>query len=353
MLGEFFGHWWRASQYVLGGEHIRPAPDAALERYNPWGEFENNAARGRGGRRLPRPYLSLIDLADEISADWAQSGFRGDPSQTGVLDWCGQHGLLGLFFLEVQQVDLPPKWGFAEPAKPGSRPSIVRRQFIRRPTRWTDRRVATAGLDAVLLPDDQKPLGGLVPREYWEAAWEKPGVLLRDLESGTYRKASLSEALRPSFPSLAESELETYDYPTPTAEEFWRLYAESAYEFIERARSFAAAARAVGRMRPVDHLTEIEQQEIVQATDRLQALASQVSPALYTRNDGTFLLQWVPTSLLASYAMMLLLDAARGWLSTCGNCERVFVSSAGRARFCSPRCRKTSLQRAWRARKAE
>jgi hypothetical protein len=209
----------------------------------------------------------------------------------------------------------------------------------------------TTNLDVVLLPEEQKPAGGLAPRQYWESDWEAPGVLLQDHDSGLYRRAPLAKAMKDFFPSVPAPELETYAYPVPISDAFWRLYAEDTNQFLRCAFDFADAVRALGGMKPSDEMTELEKQSIIRATGRLQALAAGTAPALYARKDGTFFHQWVSAALIGSFALMVLLDAARGLVNVCGNCGKVFVSSAGRARYCSARCRKTSLQREWRARK--
>lgn len=352
MAIEAFGRWWRASKYVIEAGHLRAHPEASIECYSPWEASQASERRGRGGRKLARPYLALIELADRVSAAWDALAFRGDPGRLGITDWCAQHGLLGIFFLEIQQLDLPPKWDRPQAPSPLDKLSPVRRQLFRKPTRWSERRVcATGGLAAMLLPDAEKPIGEVVPPAYWERDWEPPGALVRELGSGRYRKVALPEALARFFPGLSPTELETYEYPIPTTEDFWRLYGESVNDFVDHARRFAAAVRALGSMAPAAELSAGEQ--AVRAAEHLQSLACWSSPGLYTRRDGSFAFHWVPSSLLGSYALMAMLDAARGWLNSCARCERVFVSTTGRARYCSVRCRKTVAQASWRARKKE
>jgi hypothetical protein len=354
MDSDYFGYWWRFSEYAMAGNHIRSAPGATLLRYNPWESFGSAAPRKKGGGgMLDRPYLSLIDYVDSIDGDteWGSRVFSRQ--RRTAADWCNEHGSLGLFFVEVRQVTLYPRWEVTEHQEGQSGPFPTSRQFIRGLGKWTERKVPVgSNLEAILLPQDHRPVGGLVPEEFWDQKWEKPQALLQDVDSDVYYHQSIEDALGRFFPSVPKPERETYPYPVPASDEFWKLYAENRNDFVQCARHFADIVRALGRLKPADQMSDAETSRVLHASGALQSLAAHTKPALCAKNDGTFFHQWLPTSLIASYAMMALLDLAQGLVNVCDNCGRVFVSSAGRARFCSARCRKTSLQREWRARKA-
>src|SRR6266850_7777167 len=117
------------------------------------------------------------------------------------------------------------------------------------------------------------------------------------------------------------------------------------------ARDFVTMVRAIARLRPESEMSEIEKYETVRARQRLLYLSSQVNPSLGLNEDGSCFREWVCTSQFASFAMMVMLDAERGLINECANCKKIFVSSAGRAKFCSDRCRRTALQRESRGRK--
>jgi hypothetical protein len=209
-------------------------------------------------------------------------------------------------------------------------------------------------LAAERIPPDQKQTGSLVVQdELWDPSWGQPGVLVQDPESGTYRRKDIAEALGPFFPSVSQSEKETYPYPLHLSDRFWQLYAEDVTQFVDSAHRFADMVRALGSSKAANQMTAQERSEFEVSTRALAALTANANPTIHRRADGSLGRQWMSTSLLASYATMALLDARDGLLNVCDNCGRVFVSSAGRARFCSPRCRKSSLQREWRARKAK
>jgi hypothetical protein len=145
------------------------------------------------------------------------------------------------------------------------------------------------------------------------------------------------------FPSVAPAYRDTYLYPLPLSAEFCRMYAENVDQALTSARQFAQSIRRIGR-------GPEQKEEFDEAMREMQALAAQSSFTTAGKAGETF--RWAPASLLSYYAAMALADVAEDLLNVCDNCHAVFVSSAGRARFCSPRCRKTALQREWRTRKA-
>ena len=197
------------------------------------------------------------------------------------------------------------------------------------PVGWTDEQ--EAGRYRLKKRDDRALFGYVV----WPQSWKK--------------------FLHPPVVRLFEAQRDggTYRYPLPHSEEFWRFYAEDVNQFLDCARGFGEMVRAVGQYRPADQISEQEKRKVEAAMKGLQILAADTSLTLMGNNDGTFLPGWTSGSLIGAYALMALCDAAEGLLNVCDRCGHVFVSSAGRARFCSPRCRKTWLQRAWRERKVQ
>jgi hypothetical protein len=108
---------------------------------------------------------------------------------------------------------------------------------------------------------------------------------------------------------------------------------------------------ALARFKPESEMSEPEKFEFLTARNRLLYLSSQVNPSLGLPEDGSWVREWVCTSQLASFAMMVMLDVERGLINECANCQTIFVSSAARAKYCSDRCRRTALQRERRGRK--
>ncbi len=144
------------------------------------------------------------------------------------------------------------------------------------------------------------------------------------------------------FPSVPNPE--THAYPTPLSSEFWQEYSESIVKFLYAAETFTATLRTLASLKPVDEMSEFDKFKVGEARQHLLYLSSQVNPSIGFKKDGTCFRETICTSLLASFAMMVLLDSTRGLLNLCAKCDRVFVSSAGRARFCSTRCRNATMQ---------
>jgi hypothetical protein len=342
------GKWWRCSSYEVTSGFICPAKDATVTEYNPWVEFEEPIAGKKGGQKLARPYLSFMELTKAFSIGESHGFAHLDPTKWPIItDWCRKFGLPGLFFLEARQVNLYPRWRHLL-AEASRWPTCS--THIRTSTGWKTRTAGTFNVNAMTLPNDDKPDGGLVPTEYW-AGWE-PGVI-RQNDQGLIERVAIADFMRPFFPSVPDAEREIYAYPTPLRQEWWKEYSEGVAQFLTAAEDFSRMVRTLASFKLLGQMTEVEKIYNVNARKKLLYLSSQVNPELGLKNDGTFSYDWVCTSLLASFAMMVVLDCARGLLNICGNCDSVFVSSAGRARFCSDRCRRTTMQREWRGRKRE
>lgn len=54
--------WWRFSGYEIRDKRICPKPEARLEAYDPWADYE----RGKTRAGESPPYLSLLNLIDEV-----------------------------------------------------------------------------------------------------------------------------------------------------------------------------------------------------------------------------------------------------------------------------------------------
>ena len=123
------GAWWRFSRYELRDGRIGPSPGARLEEFDPWAAFRR--ARSASKREDP-PYRSLLVLAQELKLspsgqvrigaiplppDGQMSGFAVEPaltltpeSETKLLAWCSEYGLLGVLPHRSQMVALAPRW---------------------------------------------------------------------------------------------------------------------------------------------------------------------------------------------------------------------------------------------------
>ena len=342
---DYGGRWWRSSAYEVDGNHIRPVVGSVREIYDPWAEFESvNAARQKGGRAIHRPYLSLQDVSAAFDHRESRGFTQINPDKWPILTkWCRKYGLLGLFFVEARQVDLYPRWDsrlLNMKVEGDSWPTTC--SLIRTPTGWFRQQFTHLGnAEAFSLPFDKKPHGSLVPRQYWSPDWAEPGVVIQN-ERGLLKRAQLADFMPQFFPSVSNPE--THTYPTPLSSEFWQDYSESIVKFLYAADTFTATLRTLASLRPADEMTDFEKHKVGNAREYLLYLSSQVNPSIGFNKDGSCFRETICTSLLASFAMMVLLDSTRGLLNVCAKCDRVFVSSAGRARFCSARCRNAMMQ---------
>ncbi|HWQ52162.1 MAG TPA: hypothetical protein VN442_00665 [Bryobacteraceae bacterium] len=251
-------------------------------------------------------------------------------------------GLLGLLFIEVRQLTPYPRWE----ARSDDRVEPTMYQYSYS-GQWRSTAHRYATLETALLPPEEKPRGGLVPNRYWPNEWV-PGVLLQDLESGIYFNRSVRDLAR-YFPDVPDAE--TYLYPAPSSESFAYLYAEDGDAFLGAAFRFADLIRAIASSAAGQSLADTPASQTQLAMDALEVLATGASLTLWSRPHGDITARWRTPSLLAAFARMALLDLAEGWIQVCDRCDRIYVSSAGRARFCSPRCRHAVQRRQWRARK--
>ena len=348
---ETSGRWWRFTDYEVTQGYIKPAADATLDYYDPWGEFESvDALRRQGGRSIDRPYLSLQDISSAFDLSESHGFAHINPDKWPILtEWCKKHGPLGLFFIEARQIDLYPRWDsrlLSTEVEGSSWPSTT--SCVRTPTGWFRQQLSHLGNAEVFsVPLEEKPQGGIVPRKFWPADASEPGVITQD-EKGRLKRVPLGSFMPQFFPSIAEPE--THIYPTPLSDDFWKDYSENVVRFLYAANQFNSMMRTLARMKPFLEMTEFEKHEVISARQHLLYLSSQVNPSIGFNADGTSFRDTVCTSLLASFAMMVLLDSTREMLRVCDKCDRVFVSTVERARFCSTRCRNAVMQQERRTR---
>jgi hypothetical protein len=103
---------YRYSQYELFNRTLRPAKGATLTRFNPWDIYENSQKR----KWDQPPYMSLVNLANELRLELRSSDRRVDPRQAvnlisdescrRILEWTNRFGLLGLIFEQRRRAEL-------------------------------------------------------------------------------------------------------------------------------------------------------------------------------------------------------------------------------------------------------
>jgi len=145
------------------------------------------------------------------------------------------------------------------------------------------------------------------------------------------------------FPTISAAEVETFVYPVPLSDDYWRLYSEPAPSSIDGADG---SRYALTRLISSSSFYRRE------GSHMLQALLSVVGPSFRLLESGKVRQQWTSHSLLGSFALMALLDLSEGRrLLRCPADGRVFVASAWQRTYCSTQCRQRMQQRRYRASK--
>jgi len=169
--------------------------------------------------------------------------------------------------------------------------------------------------------------------------------------SGRPARKSLGEGWGRFFPDLkleSVEEAEAHEYPGPNTRKFWRSYTEPALDFLRAARDFAVV---LDMFRPLPEKNRLDRRTLSRLVARLNRHAATTSPAVFVDERGQLRQGWVSSSLLGNLAGMAQLDLAQGRvLRSCKTCGAAFTSQHDGARYCSTRCRSTSLKRRYRKR---
>lgn len=372
------GQWWRFGRYVLRRGVIRPEIATPCAEYNPWAGYE--AAWGH--RRVAgktAPYHSLIELADDYERG-AQAGLKRRALEQRVLQWCAENGLLGVLLQRTLQVTLAPRWVKAQkgPADEQARDLMAkwrrnlkdtwgvsvppaaahtpRSALVRVLTHdvcvsgnWSRQRREFA---RALAPQSGVREGQLVDDADRPAEWPATGqALIRDLHGGPWTLEPLATTWGRFFPSVPPRAENSFVYPEPLSDEFWKLYAEPVDEFVEAAVLFRDAIRGALQFKQLGRASRTAASRAIDGWwHKLRALYSQ-GGILLVPDQGNYSghIRWVASSLLGTFAIMALQDIAEGRLKSCVVCSRLFLA-APRARYCSERCRDTRSKRSRRAR---
>ncbi len=381
---DHIGKWWRFDRYEISEGYIRPTADARLESYDPWSLYRTSFGQ-RGGRA---PYESLARLSRQLG-DARQTPTRAmhndaqgrtyfvrvaEDHDQHIADWCSQYGLLGLLPARARIVALAPRWYLDETLPPVD-PHIVRRpdmteeelatsvSFTRQdrlvPRQLIYRRSATGWLTYSIKSyqerDEAVIEGGLVKKAYLPDNWPAPYAILEapfGVVGNVHKELRpwpLSEEWAGYFPSVQWGETETYPYPAPLSDAFWRLYGETVTDFYHAARLFR---QVLENLAGTDVASEVPRETRVARCRRyLAEMVAGAQPTLAQTESGRLQQVFSEPSLLSTLGMMLLLDLDRyDRVRTCDLCTWPFVAHTSRDRFCEEKCRRTWQQGDRRAR---
>lgn len=325
------GTWWRFSSYRLDRACIRPAIGAKLVQYDPW----------RFLGQKPSPYTSLLQMHKSLRFSF--TGELDSRSSANLLSWCSEYGLLGILPHVTVSASLALRWkrlgDVLIPLK-----SVYRRQG----SSWT------TDQDRITMdrqPYNVKALNKLYSnRKVIEQERRGRAVihgLQYDHSSPSYKIEPLKEAWGRFFPDVTVSEQDTFEYPIPTSDEFWKSYAEPLHDFLSVVQYLEQGLEAINSLtKPAGSSYEDRQSRI------LNLLVEPVSPAI-THTNQRFQIRWDSPSLLGALAIMAILDLTEpgAKILACPVCGIPFASKSYQAMYCSHRCRQTAQKRAQRLRR--
>jgi hypothetical protein len=319
------GGWWRWTRYEIRDGYIRPARGARLVFYDPrdiWLRTRPPAKSSNQREMKETPYQSLLRLLGELeyrrpgdaaldftpaAVDFLFAPFT-EESETKLLEWCAQYGLLGILLHRTVQVTLAPRTGLHQV------------QYTKIGSGWSTTEIPITRQKPVSIPSTiVQPLRGA------GAVVERLGI--------TWGRF---------FPTVPALQREVFLYPSPLTEEFWNLYAEPVADFLSGMHALMGLHQAIrlfqSKSRKARRLQKL-QDALTPRHLVAEGLLAGVSQALQWNPDRRIRQKWVTSSLLASLATMMVEDLTNGRALLCGACGRPFVSGAYQARFCSVRCR--------------
>jgi hypothetical protein len=324
--------WWRFNSYEIRDGYVRPRAGARLESYDPADDAEVGVGHG--------PYQSLVKLYDDLVDGSQMSEDHDDISKEGaeaVVEWCSQHGLLGVLPHRVYSVVLAPRW-----AKNESRRGWVATQ------REYDRSEDDAAAFREKLheyttsnTENHSPEGDtLSAAERRRLGVREPSIVLYEPRWRVWRHEKLDDTWGFFFPEVRD--VFDHEYPCPLTPDFWGLYAEPLEEFL---RAASAVWESVSFLtgKPSEMLT-------LMALNALRPLVQPTGLILEGPREHGFRRVWASPSLVGWYGLRIAEDLAEHAIARrCLVCNAPFLSPAYQARYCSERCRKRSNMRAYRA----
>lgn len=330
--GSLTNLWRRHSEYCLDREWIRPAANARLIPYDPWAPAE--------GERGFQSFLGLANVLHRYGHD--DEKFPGL-----VLDWCNEHGLLGLLPHQTIQAFLAPRW------RPYGESLLAEVEtHYRSSDGWVSasasvgksrfsRRMAPAGLEGKLCEDVE-----LSPGEfsscviYRELPWDY-------LKQYTVRIGALGDIWWRYFPDVPEPEKNSFEYPQPCSEDFWSIYGEPWDRFVQTLAIFRDAFESHREDLKATPRTPLKLTHpyFVHRKKMLSELAGPIGLGLDEDKDGRRL-RWRAPSLLSLLAIQALyaLDG-NVEVRSCSICGVNFPTSKESQKYCSVRCRHTGQKR--------
>ena len=307
--------------YEIRDGCIRPAEGAKLEWYDPWPDFQVTRAQVVGqAPAATQTYQSLIKLVHQLEYRPGHTRYPDcltAKSQDLILEWCQQHGLLGVLLSRWEAIRLAPQRDHGD--------------------LWVQTSYSRGFGQTVQVQQTRGDRKG-----------GPATVLIHDLNDLTHDEEPPSKTWARFFPTVEFSKRDTFFYPQPYTVEFCKLYGEPLFDFCKAARLLSGALSHLGRTPPQIQGDPRLARE--QATHTINLLRRPIVSVLDIREDGSVKASRVAPSLLATFAEMFAQDLAYGRsVLQCTCCGTPFVSRAYQAQYCSVTCRLREQKRRLRA----
>jgi hypothetical protein len=316
------GEWWRFNLYEIQDGCIRPAQGAKLEWYDPWPDFQSTRRQtiGQAPDAAQPGYQSLMKLVHELEYLPGQKRYPDcltQKSQALILEWCQQHGLLGVLLSRWEAIHLAPQHDATDHG--------IQQSYYR-------------GFGQVV--HVHKTTGDVKDRT--------ATVLIHGLNDLTLVEESPSKTWSRFFPGVELWRRNTFSYPQPYTDDFCQLYGERLIDFCNAAKLLVGAILHLGPKQTTIKGDPTLARE--QAIDAINLLRRPIASVLDFRADRSVNPRRVAPSLLASFADMFAQDLVYGRPTLqCTCCGTPFVSSAYQAQYCSVTCRLRGQKRRLRA----
>jgi hypothetical protein len=315
------GEWWRFSLYEIREGCLCPAEGAKLEWYDPWPDFRHTRTQtvGQAPAATQPAYQRLLKLVHQLEYLPGRTRYPDcltTQSQALILEWCQQHGLLGVLLSRWEAISVAPQHAAAD--------------------HWAQRRYFR-GFGQVI--QVQETRGDVEDRT--------AAVLMHGLNDLTLEEESPRKNWSRFFPGVKSSKRDTFAYPQPYTAEFCKLYGEPLIDFCNAAKLLVGAISHLGHKQP--QIAGDPKLAREQARDTINLLRRPIASVLDFEEAGAVKSRRVAPSLLASFADMFADDLAYGRRIVQCPCGDLFLSSAYQAQYCSVVCRLREQKRRLRA----
>jgi hypothetical protein len=180
----------------------------------------------------------------------------------------------------------------------------------------------------------------------------EPGIFRQPLGDSEIRREPLS-TWGQFFPDVPPLERETFAYPPPFSDEFWKAYAEPLTDFLMAAAMLRRALEGLRGLGGPGRQAK-DAQRAAESSRDLAALLTPINAVpMIDGKRGAVSIRWASGSLLASCAMQALIALSGDGRVVVCTCGKVLISRDPRMMFCSPKCRWKAHQKAHRAKKKQ